>query len=170
MIILKSLQTAAIQKEPTFQISEYLEDFDKQSQRGKCRACQKLVPWSRERLSGHKRASCPALNAEEKRKFAKISFESINAIIPVDKGQSKADNEILSDELNAKLANFFFRTGISHRLVDSGTFKDFVHSLNPLYAETMVNSKSLSKLLSDIDEVQFDGALIVKQYRLEVSF
>lgn len=154
-----------------FQISEYLEDFDKQSQRGRCRACQKLVPWSRERLSGHKRASCPPIGEEEKRKFAKLSIESINDIISIDKALSKAENEKLNDErrvfINAKLANFFFRTGISLRIVDSEAFKELVRSLNPLYAETMVNSKTLSRLLSD--EAYFDGGLLEKD-RLEVSF
>lgn len=159
-----------------FKISDYLRDFDKLSNRGKCRACQKLVPWSKERLSGHKRASCPAVSEEEKRKFAKISIENINTFISIDNSESNAENHILTEEqsekINANLANFFFRNGISLLLADSEAFKDFVHSLNPIYAKTMMNSKALSEqecheindhdpngLLSDIDDDYFDGEL-----------
>lgn len=157
-----------------FKISDYLRDFDKQSNRGKCGACLKLVPWSKDRLSGHKRASCPAVSEEEKKKFAKISIESIN--VSIDKFQSNAENHILTEEqsekINAKLANFFFRNRISLRLADSDAFKEFVHSLNPRYAEIMMNSKALCEqecyeindhgpngMLSDIDDAYFDGEL-----------
>lgn len=72
------LQTAANcsfqsdQRENVFKISDYLEGFDKQSNRGKCKACHKTVAWSKDRLSGHKRASCPDTNEVDKIKFAKI--------------------------------------------------------------------------------------------------
>lgn len=160
-----------------FKISDYLKDFDKQSNRGKCRACRKRVLWSKERLSGHKRASCPAISEEEKRKFSKISIENINNIISIDKVQSKVENQILTEEqkqsIHTKLAKFFFRTGISLCLADSEAFKDFLQSLNPLYAEIMINSKVLSELecseindpgsngrLSDTDDAYFDGEMI----------
>lgn len=136
------------QSDNIFKISDYLKDFDKQSQRGKCRACQKLVPWSRERLSGHKRASCPTISEDDNRKFAKMSIENIS----IDRVQSNPENQIQTEEqrqsINAKLAKFFYSTGISYRLVDSEAFKDFVQSLNPHYAEILANSKVLSELMT----------------------
>ena len=61
-------------------------------------------------------------------------------------------NEELKNNIDTKLANFFYRTGISFRLVESEDFKDFVKSLNPSYASVIPNAKVLL------------GSLLDKQY------
>jgi hypothetical protein len=53
-----------------FKIENYLQDFDKTTRRGQCKGCLKMVNWSKEALSSHKRATCEAGNAEEKRRFS----------------------------------------------------------------------------------------------------
>ena len=52
-------------------ISKYLCDFNTQSKRGKCKACGKLIMWSRIKLSQHKRSSCPNATVEDKCFFSK---------------------------------------------------------------------------------------------------
>ena len=47
-----------MQKNGKFQISDYLEDFDKVTSRGTCKSCAMLVTWNRERVASHKRAKC----------------------------------------------------------------------------------------------------------------
>ena len=61
-------------------------------------------------------------------------------------------NEEFKNDIDKKLANFFYRTGISFRLVESEAFKDFVKSLNTSYASVIPNAKALS------------GSLLDKQY------
>ena len=58
-------------------------------------------------------------------------------------------NEELKNDIDTKLANFFYRTGISLRLVEPEAFKDFVKSLNPSYASVIPNAKALSGFLLD---------------------
>ncbi|KAE8982511.1 hypothetical protein PR001_g23145 [Phytophthora rubi] len=51
-------------RDPTkFDINEFLSRTDDGN--GKCRTCNKRVPWSRDRVSSHKRASCPAASENE---------------------------------------------------------------------------------------------------------
>ena len=61
-------------------------------------------------------------------------------------------NEELKYDIDTKLANFFYRRGISFRLVESEAFKDFFKSLNPSYVSVIPNAKALS------------GSLLDKQY------
>ncbi|XP_065684855.1 uncharacterized protein LOC136096995 [Hydra vulgaris] len=61
-------------------------------------------------------------------------------------------NEELKNDIDTKLANFFYPTGISFRLVESEVYKDFVKSLNPSYASVIPKAKALS------------GSLLEKQY------
>lgn len=147
-------------------ISDYLEDFNKQGNRGNCKVCKKKVIWSTERLSSHKRMSCPAIGPEEKRKFAKRTLENIqisNDANPLKVQNISANSGLLSeeqrDDISAKLANFFFRTGISLRLADSAAFKDFVSSLNPVYAEKTPSSKTISGPLLDQQYGKFSKIL-----------
>ena len=44
-----------------FVISEYLEKFDKVTQKGKCKSCSATVQWSRGRVASHKRSTCTDL-------------------------------------------------------------------------------------------------------------
>ena len=58
-------------------------------------------------------------------------------------------NEELKNDIDTKLANFFYRTGISFRLVESEDFKDFIKSVNLSYASVIPNAKALSGFLLD---------------------
>lgn len=50
-------------------------------------------------------------------------------------------------EIEGKLANFFFQTEISLRLVESKAFKDLIGSLNPACVPTMPSANKLSGTL-----------------------
>lgn len=107
------------------EISNYLDNYDKKTNRGRCKSCEKNIIWSRISLSSHKRASCPSASEDEKRKFAKrklpeVLNESIENVAPAAQKSSNLHwNDEQTKEANTKLANFFFRTGISLRLIDS---------------------------------------------------
>lgn len=146
-----------------FPISDYLTN--RQMRIGTCKACQKSVQWSHERLAAHKRASCPNISNEEKRLFAKRKHESShqsNSSFLSNNDQPHSSTTNLptqsaiptinveqKKEIDTKLANFFYRTGISFRLIESAAFKDFVVSLNPSYASVMPCAKTLSGSLLD---------------------
>lgn len=140
-----------------FQISEYLQD--RVGNRGKCKACSMMVAWARPRVAAHKRSTCPAASDEEKRKFSKRQASSLsdfdsNSSFGSDAPEEEACSccQLTQDktsEINLKLANFFFRTGISFRLVESDAFKNFINSLNPAYAALMPCAKTLSGSLLD---------------------
>ena len=142
-----------------FQISQYLQDWDRANRRGNCKACGLSVPWSMDRVASHKRGTCTAVTAEEKRKFAKRVADNLNtsdANISAELNQSmrkECSNCDLTDEMtkeiNSKVADFFFRTGISFRLADSDVFKEMIKSLNPAYAESMPSARTLSGPLLD---------------------
>lgn len=57
--------------------------------------------------------------------------------------------EETAKEINNKIANFFYRSGMSFRLADSKAFKDAVNSLNPNFSNSSLNSKSLAGPLLD---------------------
>lgn len=139
-----------------FKIKDFLENFEKETSRGTCKACQKAVRWSKADLSSHKRTSCEAASDEEKRKFAKRKHVDNSINIPVDNDLSSGNAGVrgsLSAEekkdVSSKFANLFYRTGISFRLADSDAMKDFVKSLNPDYADSIPSSKALSGSLLD---------------------
>ena len=94
--------------------------------------------------------------------FSKRNYESSHLINNSQQLPSTSDsptqsvnlpiNEELKNDIGTKLANFFYRTGISFRLVELEAFKDFVKSLKPSYASVIPNAKALS------------GSLLDKQY------
>ncbi|KAG5666123.1 hypothetical protein PVAND_017725, partial [Polypedilum vanderplanki] len=137
-------------------------NIDQGRRSGTCKSCQKIVPWSRDRVAAHKRATCPYATAEEKKYFAKRKHESSSSSSSnnqqqIDLSESFIQNDnTINDEtkndIDMKLANFFYRSGISFRLIESAAFKDFVEALNPTYAALLPNAKSLS------------GSLLDKQY------
>lgn len=140
-------------------IAQYLQNRDKLKNTGTCIACQKPVQWSTDRLAAHKRSSCPDASDEEKRKFSKRKVDSLNASynnISLDNDSSLNTEDSSSflteekvQEIQTKLANFFFRTGISLRLVESEAFKSLISSLNPAFTTSIPNAKKLSGPLLD---------------------
>lgn len=137
-----------------YKISEYLTAFNKETQRGVCKSCQRSVYWSKHALAAHKRASCEAVSQEEQRRFSKRKQNPNQS--EGDENQSTSTKcskcELDEDQINdahSKLADFFFRSGISLRLADSVALKDFVKTVNPTYAEKMPSSRTLSGPLLD---------------------
>ena len=140
-----------------------MTNLDREKRSGTCLACNKTVQWSKERLAAHKRSTCPNASIEEKRLFSKRNYESSHLINDSQQLSSTSDsptqrvhlpiNEELKNDIDTKLANFFYCTGISFCLVESKAFKDFVKSLNSLYASVIPNAKALS------------GSLLDKQYK-----
>ena len=156
----------------SFKISEYLNDRDKKKNQGTCRACLKEVAWSRCRVESHKRMNCPAATDEEKRKFSKRPASALNSSNQSELNSSFVSTQSIEIEcsscnlsdgdiknINVKLANFFYRTGISFRLADSEAFKDFISSLNPSYAASMPSAKMLSGSLLDQQYVKCSNRL-----------
>lgn len=141
--------------EPNAAISDYLSDHNKVLKTGKCKVCDKTVQWRQNKLASHKRASCIGVSDEEKRKFLKRSFvesgaDNSNSSIG---DASNISFEALGTEkrtqIDNQLAKFFYRTGVSFRILDSGVFRELVTSLNPEYAKQMPKSRSLSGRLLD---------------------
>ncbi|KAG5684480.1 hypothetical protein PVAND_013712 [Polypedilum vanderplanki] len=96
--------------------------------------------------------------AEEKRLFAKRKFNSLdqtkNTLASTSPSTSttfenSTINKELKNDIDMKLSNFFYRTGISLRLIESDAFKQFIKSLNPSYAAIMPSAKNLSGPLLD---------------------
>lgn len=141
----------------SFNISDILHDFDPKTHRGKCKACQQPVQWSKDKVSSHKRASCANASVEEKRKFAKRKFESLDRtqedISFIQQSSSAHGSNLTADEtredINAKFSYFFYRSGISFRLAESDALKDLITALNPSYASLIPTAKRLSGSLLD---------------------
>lgn len=67
----KACSESVIGGEKNYEISDYLETRDKQTNRGKCKGCDKEILWNRKKLSSHKRSACPGATEDEKELFAK---------------------------------------------------------------------------------------------------
>jgi Protein of unknown function (DUF 659) len=132
-------------------ISDYLRDLNTVTGRGTCKSCSKGVIWGRDKLSSHKRANCDNVTEEEKQIFktnkkSKLatdlsqSFSSNCSSMSVDETFSQAS----IDEIEDAIGNFFFRTGISFRILDSPAFIRLITILNPEYAKKLMCSRTLS--------------------------
>lgn len=150
------------------EIENYLQNRDRVKNIGNCISCKKVVQWAIDRVASHKRASCPSVTDEEKRRFAKRSADPeqtsankrpSNTNDSNNNSSSQPLTAIEREEIDMKIANFFFRTGISLRLVDSNAFKEMIHSLNPSYAESMTSAKSLSGSLLDKQYITYSQQL-----------
>lgn len=106
----------------SFKISDYLSDFNKTTQKGKCKVCSSLVPWTRDRVASHKRAKCTNLSEEERNFFSKRKFSNAfshdgNSSNMSDDSNDTPSNEPASfEEIERAIVNFFCRSGISFRL------------------------------------------------------
>lgn len=110
-------------------------------------------------------ASCPGASVEEKRKFSKRSYaENLNESGDASISGDNEDQE--RQTVDMKLANFFFRTGISFRLADSESFKDFVKSVNPVYASSLPSARKLAGPLLD---AQYKKCFKLLQETIETS-
>ena len=143
-----------------FQIGDYLED--RQGSRGKCKACTADVQWSKIKVASHKRSHCSASTQEDKELFT-LDFSGLKRFKYNDAHSSLLGESSMTDtqpvacccsnccltadkiqEITSKLGKFFYRTGISFRLVESEAFKEFVKSLSPAYSEQLLCAKTLS--------------------------
>lgn len=140
----------------TYNISDYLREYNQETKKGKCISCAYLVPWSREKLAGHKRSHCPDISTEEKNIFTKRKFPAISGSQSntQDSFNSSELNDSVTDsatkeELDAAIANFFIRSGIAFRIADSMAWRKMISLLNPNYAITMPTSRTISGQLLD---------------------
>lgn len=140
-----------------FNISDYLENYDKITKQGTCQLCLSKVQWVRERVASHKRGSCPNISSEEKKKFAKRKYaDSFSNERSVDEqsNSSFTGQTSTKEELDEITANFFFRTGIAFRIADSKAWKILIGALNPAYAADMASAKMLSGRLLEQQYVE----------------
>lgn len=147
-------------------MNKFLRDLNLQTRRGTCISCEKDVCWARDRVAAHKRTNCPNASEEEKnffrkRKIHEVSHSSDNTFDGETSSSSHYSTETFGDaekqEADRLLALFFYRTGISFRLVDSESFKASISKINPTYAKFMPSAKMLS------------GTLLDQNYVLEAS-
>lgn len=137
-----------------FLISDYLENFVKETRRGTCKVCGKLVPWNRDKLSAHKRANCDGVSAQEKQIFSNTKRPRTEAgPSTLDVDEDKAEPYVLTEEKKAeideKISKLFFRTGMSFRIIDAPVFREVVAALNPAYAKVMPHASTLGGKLLD---------------------
>lgn len=142
-------------------IGEYLENYNRISKKGTCKTCQTAVKWSWERVASHKRSNCVGASPEEREIFVKDRAGSLNvntsdvSMNSVHEFEIEANNNsfVISDEKKAEidsaLGDLFFRTGVPFRILDSEVFRKFVQLLNPVYAEDMPKSRTLSGIMLD---------------------
>lgn len=140
-------------------ISDFLNGASKKKTRATCKACKKLVTWTQAALASHKRVNCPGISKDDKGKLAKRPHGSslVKYIDDQASQQESASNSsfgsILSDEkmneIDMKVTNFFFRTGISFKLVESNDFKELVQALNPEYFQQLPKVDALRGRLLD---------------------
>lgn len=126
---------------------KFLIDYDKISKKGKCKTCLKVVECSREEVAAHIRTSCPDAPAEIKKFFAITKHpkcHTVDAFLdePMEDNASK-------DQIDAAVARFYLRTGITSRIADSQAWKTLITLLNPAYARQMPSSETLSGTLLD---------------------
>ncbi|KAG5685058.1 hypothetical protein PVAND_014259 [Polypedilum vanderplanki] len=123
---------------------------------------QKNVQWAKDRVAAHKRSSCSNATEEEKRFFSKRRSESsIQSNQQISNSvEISAITEESQNKIDIKLANFFFRTGISLRIVESEIFKELVKELNPSYKLPCTKKlsgafldKQFSKCSTVLDEI-----------------
>lgn len=134
-----------------FNINEFLENYNKITDRGKCKSCSKPVSWNRERVASHKRSSCTNVSAEERSFFSKRKFRDISS------DENSLNNSLTqpaiiqasSEEIDAAVGNFFCRSGISFRIADSPAWKHMIQCLNPSYSSKVSSAKALSGRLLD---------------------
>lgn len=134
-----------------FNINEFLENYSKVTDRGRCKICSKQVTWNRKRVASHKRTNCTNVSAEERSFFTKRKFHDIssNENSSSDSLTQPATIQASSEEINAAVGNFFYRSGISFRIADSPAWKHMIKSLNPSYSLRVPSAKSLSGTLLD---------------------
>jgi hypothetical protein len=108
-------------------IQDYLENYNRTTNRGACKSCLQLVQWTKERIANHKRGSCQNFSAEEKSLFAKRKFSEMarqDLYIGVNSSDSSFQENPTAEvthqeDIDAAFPNFFFRTGIAFRIADS---------------------------------------------------
>ena len=64
------------EKNAVYKISDFLENFNKQTVRGSCKVCSANVSWRWERLKSHKRSNCTS--EEDRRRFAIRKTDKLN--------------------------------------------------------------------------------------------
>lgn len=126
-----------------FNMSDYLDSFNKATGRGTCKKCFGEVQWCRRRLVGHKRKSCASVTNEEKIFFAKIKFPDVL--------HRDARSGSTKDDIDTAVAEFFLKTGTAFHIVDSPEWKELMALLNRSYSKEMPSSKILSEHLAKLD-------------------
>lgn len=163
-----------------FKISEFLKDYSKESNTGKCIVCAKSVQWARKRVASHKRENCSAASVEERRLFSEQPVFSDDNDSSLG-STSEATNNVAIDETNvltaekkseidSALSQLFFRTGLSFRILDSEAFGKYARLLNPTYAQQLPTSRTLSGVMLDREyKIQLEKVVKVMAESRELS-
>ncbi|KAG3105535.1 hypothetical protein PI124_g4898 [Phytophthora idaei] len=150
-----------------FDINSYLYKVGVKD--GKCRVCERKVPWVQGRVISHKTPkNCVGGSEDEREMFRQLRADKIVVVVPAGakrpaslaapaagppakpmRLQSTANfvdtiTEKDAARVDAARANLVFRTGISFRVVDSNAMKEFVRALRPSYVERMPSAPSIA--------------------------
>lgn len=146
-----------------FVIADYLTKIVGE-EKGFCKSCEKIVPWSRGRVTSHKSANCPAISEQEKAFFRSQNNQKVIRTVSVASSliddssaasevtQTSKRQKVLSgfldtisvgqrDAASQAFAKLFFRTGIPFRVADSLAMKDFVKKLRPAYVDLLPSAE-----------------------------
>lgn len=136
-----------------FKVADFLQNFNKTTRRGICRACGEFVVWGKYKLASHKRARCAGITQED-RDFFRIQTgpgttpsNNNHTSIPSENNSRPAPYVLTAEkkrEIDEAIADFFFRTGVSFSVLDSSKFTKLVQLLNPEYGAVMPKSRTLS--------------------------
>jgi hypothetical protein len=102
----------------TMEISDYLSDYNKTENKGRCKACLVSVFWSTDRLASHKTANCEQATQEDKSYFngihkskkmriAEACCQQPNTMTNLDESNSSVQLELSKDMIGAAVANLF---------------------------------------------------------------
>ena len=86
-----------------FEISEYLENFNKKLRAGNCKSCSKKVQWSRQGVASHKRCSCTNVSVDDKKRFYKDS--SLNSTNITSTVSTRCKNRTIFNEQYSNSSN-----------------------------------------------------------------
>lgn len=144
-----------------FEISYYLNELDKSN--GSCKKCSKKVGWARLKVGVHVRNCKGNWAAKDKIIFQKeCNFNDTSSESDVSM-QSDDDNAPLAststlkfnnEEANAAVADFFYLTGTSFRVADSGAFKKMIQSVNPSFTPPTAKVISTTLLNKKYEEIK----------------
>jgi hypothetical protein len=91
-------------------VSDYLENYDKNTGKGSCIKCSKPIHWARDSVRGHKRKVCPYSTEEEKAFFQALTDQKKSGISIFQSSSSSNQSQVFGQSKN--FSNFCLSSNI----------------------------------------------------------